>query len=235
VAYDVKIFDDFYQTVLGSAVCQIFYDKIKQTWPTLNEDVLFVGYGLPFATKFGEDAVSSNFFIPIAKHINFSPNIAEDRCIVGDDGYIPIQDNSYKYIVVIHALEHALDPKVFLREVWRVLKPEGRVIFIVPNRRRVWSSVEKTPFGHGNPYSTNQLKTALENRLLIPQKNTTALFLPPSQFFAVPRLLSAAEWVLKGWLHGMGGVHFIEAKKQVYGALTMPLAEKTKQAHPQKS
>ena len=45
-----------------------------------------------------------------------------------------------------------------LEEVWRVLAPEGRAVFVAPSRRGVWARVDGTPFGHGQPFSRGQLR-----------------------------------------------------------------------------
>ena len=59
------------------------------------------------------------------------------------------------------ALETAERVRPLLREMWRVLAPEGRLILVVPNRRGVWARLDKTPFGQGRPYSRRQLEALL--------------------------------------------------------------------------
>ena len=63
---------------------------------------------------------------------------------------------------MVHALEHAEDPRETLKEMWRVLAPNGRLVIVVPNRRGLWASFEHTPFGSGRPYSRGQLIASFE-------------------------------------------------------------------------
>jgi hypothetical protein len=66
-----------------------------------------------------------------------------------------------------------------LRELWRVMAPQGRVIFIVPNRRGMWARFDSTPFGHGRPFSRQQLTNMLSDQLFSPTRWANALFVPP--------------------------------------------------------
>jgi chromosome segregation protein len=44
-----------------------------------------------------------------------------------------------------------------LRESWRVLKDDGRLLIVAPNRSGMWAYWESTPFAHGPPYSFGQI------------------------------------------------------------------------------
>ncbi len=47
---------------------------------------------------------------------------------------IPLEANSVDVVVLSHVLEHLDEPGRALREIWRVLRPEGMMITIVPMR-----------------------------------------------------------------------------------------------------
>ena len=42
-------------------------------------------------------------------------------------------------------LEWSEKPRDLLRELWRVLAPNGRLLLVVPNRRGLWARVDTTP------------------------------------------------------------------------------------------
>lgn len=53
----------------------------------------------------------------------------------GYDGRtLPFEDNSMNYVYSSHCLEHVKDYKNFIREAYRVVKPGGYIITIVPHR-----------------------------------------------------------------------------------------------------
>jgi SAM-dependent methyltransferase len=47
---------------------------------------------------------------------------------------LPFADNSFDYIICIHVLEHIPDDRKAMREIYRVLKPNGKAIVMVPLR-----------------------------------------------------------------------------------------------------
>jgi len=90
-------------------------------------------------------------------------------------------------------------------------------MFIVPNRAGLWSRNDRTPFGHGRPYSMTQLENQLKAHDFTPGRHVSALFLPPSerQFW----LRSAQFWERNGRrisVFRAGGVLMAEASKQLF-------------------
>ena len=83
----------------------------------------------------------------------------------GDFGGLPFGSQTLDLVVLPHVLEFAPDPHAVLREVDRVLRPEGRVII-----------------SGFNPVSLWGIRQALPRRLLPP------LLPSPAQFIAPPRL-----------------------------------------------
>jgi hypothetical protein len=105
-----------------------------------------------------------------------------------------------------------------LREVWRVLTGEGRLLVIAPNRRGIWARLERTPLGWGEPYSTAQLSRMLRDNMFTPTRSSRALYIPPLRSHAFLRSAPAWERIGSRWFPTFGGVVAIEAGKQLYAA-----------------
>jgi SAM-dependent methyltransferase len=132
---------------------------------------------------------------------------------------LPLTDAAVDRVLLVHALEMADDPVTLLREVWRVLAPNGRLLAVVPNRRGLWARIDTTPFGHGHPYSRGQITKILREALFTPNGWSEALYVPP-----IPRgwfLRTAVAWERTGATISapFAGVHIVEATKQVYRAI----------------
>jgi len=106
-----------------------------------------------------------------------------------------------------------------LRESWRVLSPNGRLLAVIPNRRGLWARTDTTPFGYGRPYSRAQITNILRETWFTPNGWGEALYVPP-----VARgwfLRTAVAWERAGATISapFAGVHIVEATKQVYRAI----------------
>jgi SAM-dependent methyltransferase len=113
---------------------------------------------------------------------------------------------------MLEAAEHV---QAVLREIWRVLAPDGRLILIVPNRRGVWSRIDTSPFGQGLPFSRGQLEIQLNDALLSPIDWSSGLFFPPVGNRLVLRMAPAIERGGARLPRGVGGVIIVEARKEL--------------------
>jgi hypothetical protein len=87
-------------------------------------------------------------------------------------------------------------------------------VVAVAARNGLWANSEKTPFGHGRPYSRGQLAELLREAELEPSGWTRALYVPP-----VPWLAGWAEGfeqVGSRLWPGFSGVLLMEAVKQTF-------------------
>jgi len=224
---DVLSLYRFYQSPLGVAAGEAISKRLHLMWPRIDGDMVGLGYGPPFLDGFAADGVLCHAMMPAHQGVMAWPRGVPACTALVDDDCLPLSDNTVSRVIVAHALEHAENPERLLREVWRVLKPGGRVAVIVPNRRRIWSSMEHTPFGHGNPYSASQLERLLGDKFLSPIRSEWALVLPPTESFGLTKLMKPAEWIARGYLRRVGGVLIIEAEKQVYGAIPSGKSKKS--------
>ena len=95
-------------------------------------------------------------------------------------------------------------------EIWRVLRPQGRLLAVVPNRRGLWARLERTPFGHGHPFTGGQLTRLLRDYGFVPLRQKMTLYVPPSRSRMVLR--TSGLWQNLGqWLaRPFGGVLLVE-------------------------
>ncbi|AHB47600.1 type 11 methyltransferase [Hyphomicrobium nitrativorans NL23] len=212
---DVATLRDFYATPLGKIARRVLARRIRTLWPTVSgETVAGLGFGTPFLGAFRAEAGNVAAFMPASQGALIWPagnpilsSLVEDHCL-------PVRDNAIDRLLVVHGLEVAERERPFLRELWRVLAPEGRLIVVVPNRRGLWTHVDSTPFGHGRPYSRPQLDALLSDALFTPLTWSTALHVPPFDRSVLIRSANAWERVGSRIFSGLGGVLVVEARKE---------------------
>jgi hypothetical protein len=86
----------------------------------------------------------------------------------------------------------------------------------VPNRSGLWAKAERTPFGHGRPYSGRQLRRLLQLHGFIPRQTRHIAFMPPLAGPFFQRFAPAIERIGSRWWPAMGGVLLVEADKMLY-------------------
>ena len=133
-----------------------------------------------------------------------------------DECDLPLLESSVDLILVVHALELTDDPSELMREVWRVLSPQGRALIVVPNRRGMWARSDVTPFGYGQPFSRTQLSRLLKESQFSPVSWSQALFMPPSERRIILRAATGWERLGSYLTPAFAGVIMVEAVKQVY-------------------
>jgi SAM-dependent methyltransferase len=180
---------------------------------------LGIGYATPYLGLFREEAERCLAFMPAAQGVVKWPSERPALAALVDEDELPLSDTAVDRVLLVHALEMTHDAGALLREVWRVLAAGGRLLAVVPNRRGVWARTDATPFGHGRPYSREQITHLLRETWFTPTSWGEALYVPPiaRTWF----LRSAVAWERAGATISapFAGVHIVEATKQVYRAI----------------
>lgn len=218
---DVVDLRDFYATTLGGVVRRMIGRRVRQLWYDVHGlNVLGIGYATPFLGPFRAEAQRVIALMPAAQGVIAWP--ADEPCLtaLGDHTDLPLPDNSIDRVLLVHALERAERTRPMMREVWRVLADGGRLLAVVPNRRGLWARFERTPFGHGRPYTTGQLSRELRDTMFTPYHSTTALYVPPVYSRMVLSSAPAWEEIGQRWFTSFAGVIMFEATKQIYAAPT---------------
>ncbi len=61
-----------------------------------------------------------------------NPNIEEP--VLGDLSALPFRDETFDLVICKHVLEHLEHPLAAFRELARILRPQGRLVILTPNR-----------------------------------------------------------------------------------------------------
>lgn len=213
---DVEDLRDFYTTPLGHVSRRLIARCIRRAWPHQPVETLIgLGYASPYLASFRGEARRIGAIMPTRQGALVWPHNGPKQSVLADEEDLPLADNSVDAMIVVHGLEMADRAHQVLREMWRVLLPEGRVIIIVPNRRGIWARTDSTPFGYGRPYSRGQLEKLLIDHMFTPRQWDHALFMPPlaRNFF----VRSAVAWERMGgrFAQGFSGVLVVEAGKEM--------------------
>ena len=214
---DVTELNQFYADRLGGVVRQTIQRELRQVWPDVRgQRVLGLGYCTPYLQAFQGEAERTLAFMPAQQGVLHWPARDANATTLVDEGNLPLGAYSIDRVLLVHSLEHTEQLRPLLAEIWRVMMGHARLLIVVPNRRSLWSRLERTPLGHGHPFSQGQLTRLLQEQNFEPQQARHALFLPPTHARGLQRAAPAFERIGKRWLPQLSGLVMLEATKQVY-------------------
>ncbi len=210
----------FYDSNHGMVASRLVSERLARLWPSLSGlSLIGIGYPGPYLRPYLMQ--TSHCVAVMPAQIGADPWPAGQRCLccTAEEDSLPFADLSVDRVLLVHGLEVADNARRLLREAWRVLKDDGRLIVVAPNRRGWWAYVENTPFGQGQPYSPGQINRLLAASMFQVEQRETALFVPPSSLR--PILRGAALWERAGrkLAPQFAGVTLTEASKDLYGAV----------------
>lgn len=149
-------FDDGYEIVIAQTREQSYEDIVGPTQlyqyqyiePYLKSSnaVLDVACGTGYGSKFLVEHNAVVYGVDISNEvINFATHrYPEIQFIQSSADNLPFEDNFFDVIVSVETVEHIHDDISFLKEVHRVLKPNGKILLTTPHH------------GFGNPFHVRE-------------------------------------------------------------------------------
>ncbi len=219
---DAQTTSQFYATTQGVVVGRLLRQRLAMMWPSAGgRATLGIGYTGPYLRSYlGSGQARMCIALTLAQTGTAHwPMTGPGLSCTAEEDALPFPDLSFDRVLLVHGLEVAENARRLLREAWRVLKDDGRLIVVAANRRGWWAHVDSTPFGQGQPYSSAQVSRLLRSSMFRVERQDTALYLPPAPMRVVLR--SARMWERVGRILApqLAGVTITEASKDLYGAV----------------
>jgi SAM-dependent methyltransferase len=207
----------YYRTGLGRAAQRAIRDQIRAMWPdTKGMTVMGFGFAVPLLRPFLAESERVIALMPGQQGVMPWPAGEPNVSVLCEETLWPLESESVNRMVFMHGLETSENPAALIEECYRTLAPEGRALFVVPNRGGLWSRSDMTPFGFGRPYSLSQLESQLKFHGFVAERHLAALFQPPSTKRFWMKTGGMWERLGKKLSSNMaGGVLMLEVAKQV--------------------
>ncbi len=181
--------------------------------------VLGIGFAEPYLRLWRGQAARCIALTPAQMGATRWPLGEPNLSCTAEEDALPFPDLLFDRVLLVHGLEAAESARRLLRETWRVLKDDGRLLVVAPNRSGMWAYLESTPFGHGQPYSFSQIGRLLAASLYRVEQRDSALYLPPARSRLVLGGARLFERTGRRWLPALAGVTITEAVKDLYAAM----------------
>ena len=157
--------------------------------------------------------------IPLRAAIGFGEGVR----VVADAHFLPVASQSIDLLLLPHVLEFAADPHQVLREVERVMMPEGQVLISAFNPVSLWGLKRLLNRGAGGyPWSGRFISLMrVKDWLSLLNFEITGgrmcCYTPPLAGSRWRERLAFLEKAGDRWWPLGGGVYFLQAKKRVHG------------------
>ncbi|MGF1594140.1 MAG: methyltransferase domain-containing protein [Kiloniellaceae bacterium] len=225
--HDVVDLREFYETRRGQVARHMVRRAVRSVWPDVTaQRLLGLGFATPYLRQFKGEAERVLAFMPASQGVMHWPQEGPGLVGLVEETDLPLPDNSVDRVLLVHGLENADSLRGQLREIWRVLTGDGRLLVVAPNRRGVWARSDRTPLGWGHPYSAAQLSRVLRDNMFTPTRTERALYVPPIANYTFLRSAPAWERIGARFFPTFAGVVMIEAGKQLYAGALKPAKQR---------
>jgi SAM-dependent methyltransferase len=118
------------------------------------------------------------------RSVNAIRQLVQTDVYLMPDGRAPFEDNTFDRIAVVDYLEHIPNDATFVEELFRILRPGGKVVFNVPHMkdsalRRLRIALGQTDEKHGHVrpgYTLESLRALLDDCFTIEAQHTYSKF-----------------------------------------------------------
>lgn len=127
----VSLLDNFYESSAGRQLVR----TISKSFNDHGERTLVLGYG-----KYFLDAIESQeiyYANPFYDHIHYWPSIRPFRTVSVNAAKLPFMPNVWDTVAVIHYLEFTDNATDIIKDIYRVIKTNGRLIIVLANKSAI--------------------------------------------------------------------------------------------------
>ncbi len=214
---DIDMLEKFYGSKLGLTAQSMVLRRLHAVWPHLEGcDVLGYGYDLPYLGSYKKGAHRIIHAMPGGQGAALQKSKRGNTSLLVEEAKLPFMPGVFDRVLVVHGLEETPDLTALFAELWRVMKPQGRIVIIAANRAGLWARSDKTPFGAGRPFSRTQLSKALKRAGFVTMVRSGALYSPPLKAMCGKRMSAAVETFGETVWPGFSGLVLVEAVKRLY-------------------
>jgi len=212
--HDIANLTRFYASPMGQRVRADIATALTPYYPKRGECVVGLGFPIPYLEVFSSKSERCFAFMPARQGACVWPNPTQVATALVFEEDLPLPDSCIDRLLLIHALEQVENAAQTLRELWRVLAPDGQLIIVVPNRHGLWAWADYAAFGSGTPYSRGQLQNLLQQADFSLLSMHEALHFLPRKDWQVKRASALYGRFSRHLIPRFGGVLLAHAQKR---------------------
>lgn len=225
---DAATLQTFYQSSLGQHVAAQLKRRLQALWPDMARvAVLGHGYVTPLFDALPPTTKARLASMPGAQGATrWASGQTGVSTVLSEEDNLPFMTGLFDRVIILHGLEETANVDRLIEEAWRVLVPEGRIVVIASNRLGLWSRSDRTPFGHGRPWTRLQVSRLLTKANFRISAWSHALHTPPVRSDLILKFSNTIDKAGEALTPNLAGVVMVEAIKRLYIEPTLKKAKK---------
>ena len=155
------------------------------------------------------------------KHQFTLDDLDSQTMIRANPSMLPVASDSVDLVVLMHHLSNTSEPHAVLREAFRILIPEGKLVIIDFNPMSLWglryffqSWLEHVPF-KGHFYTARRIDDWMRLLGFDQDRHYRAGYLPPIQKTSITRHMTWFEKGSRKWLPVLGALNLLVYNKNI--------------------
>src|SRR6202166_3470042 len=126
---DAHLAAEFYGSACGAVTARVLRERLLAMWPSApGETLLGIGYAMPYLRLWREQASRCIALTPAQMGAARWPAGESNLSCTAEEDALPFPDLTFDRVLLVHGLEAAESARRLLRETWRVLKDDGRLL-----------------------------------------------------------------------------------------------------------
>lgn len=131
---DAEQFDYFAAQNSTNAAYEKLFRKFILMFTGRWETVVDIGSGSGWTSAIPHKRI---FFVDLSMKNLLSLKDETSGPLLSDAHRLPFKDESIEFLIASEIIEHLNDPEIAAREMWRVMKPGGRIVLSTPYKERI--------------------------------------------------------------------------------------------------
>lgn len=205
--------DEWYQSATG----QYLFDELRERLNPL----LATTFGY-YSLQVGCTSMAARLQESCrVKHQFTLDDVNSSAQVKSNPSMLPIASDSVDLVILMHYLSNTSEPHAILREAFRILIPEGKLVIIDFNPISLWglryffqSWLEHVPF-NGHFYTAGRIDDWMRLLVFDQERHFRVGYMPPIQKPSVTRHLTWLEKGMRSWLPMLGALNLLVYTKNI--------------------
>lgn len=223
---------DWFAGVLGQSVLDAEHARLREILPTL--------YG-PVAVQLGlcrEVALLAATDAPRRIAVEAAPASCDVSAVLADAAALPFGAKTIGIVIAPHVLDYVADPHQVLREIERVLVPEGHLVLTGFNPWSLWGACRRLRLSRrrapwcGTFYRLARVKDWLHLLDFEQVAGAMVYYRPPMKSASALARLAFLEPAGDRWWPMLAGVYIVIVRKREIGVTGIPVRRRRRALAP---